>query len=93
MSNNYYSCREKYFNYGSYLNSRGYDKDLLPKNTPHYNQHQKNRLGPKKLGWPLTIFYYVMLVLAIAGIMWLIKHFLQQGMQVRASNQYDDFEE
>lgn len=73
--------------------SRGYDKDLLPKNTPHYNQHQKNRLGPKKLGWPLTIFYYVMLVLAIAGIMWLIKHFLQQGMQVRASNQYDDFEE
>ena len=27
MSNNY-SCREKYFNYGSYLNSRGYDKEI-----------------------------------------------------------------
>jgi len=28
MSNNNYSCREKYFNYGSYLNSRGYDKEI-----------------------------------------------------------------
>ena len=27
MSNNY-SCREKYFSYGSYLNSRGYDKEI-----------------------------------------------------------------
>ena len=28
MSGNNYTCRDKYYNYGSYLRSRGYDKEL-----------------------------------------------------------------
>ena len=28
MSNNNFTCRDKYFNYGSYLRSRGYDKEI-----------------------------------------------------------------
>lgn len=28
MSNNNFTCRDKYYNYGSYLRSRGYDKEI-----------------------------------------------------------------
>ena len=28
MSGNTFTCRDRYFNYGSYLRSRGYDKEI-----------------------------------------------------------------
>ena len=28
MSGNNFTCRDKYYNYGSYLRSRGYDKEI-----------------------------------------------------------------
>tara|TARA_B110000091_G_C13662876_1_gene410378 strand:- start:163 stop:885 length:723 start_codon:yes stop_codon:yes gene_type:complete len=53
----------------------GMDKGLLPKTVPH---HQRSSMSGQSSGqplsWSLQAFFYIVLVSAIAGILWLLKN-------------------
>ena len=52
----------------------GMDKGLLPKTVPHHQRSMSGQSSGQPLSWSLQAFFYIVLVSAIAGILWLLKN-------------------